>query len=228
MSNPLETLLREAVRAWPQFDAPASAHESETYVSGADMVEWFAGWRARVKAELPPLAPAVDHYAAVAKAFGWRHGGDGDGFIYDSTQYESWKAALSWSGTGGDNDKGTIYATWRECCEAEDIDPYAEAAREHGWRKAKSSEISNGFMHFQHDGDGHQFGDAQTGWQELCEVHDITPFAAYRVAINYQTETGGSTFTTTVIACSERGANIEAGERLRARRAPQGDEDRRG
>jgi tRNA A37 threonylcarbamoyladenosine biosynthesis protein TsaE len=36
-----EELLREAINAWPQFDADED-------VNGADLVEWFAEWRQRV------------------------------------------------------------------------------------------------------------------------------------------------------------------------------------
>jgi hypothetical protein len=40
-----ESLLREAVEAWPQFDG-------DDPVSGADLVEWFDGWRRRAKQAL--------------------------------------------------------------------------------------------------------------------------------------------------------------------------------
>jgi hypothetical protein len=39
----LETILTEAINAWPQFDT------SDEEVSGADLVEWFSEWRERAK-----------------------------------------------------------------------------------------------------------------------------------------------------------------------------------
>jgi hypothetical protein len=42
----MEKLLKEAVNAWPQFDT------EDDEISGADLVEWFAEWRERVKIEL--------------------------------------------------------------------------------------------------------------------------------------------------------------------------------
>ena len=58
MSNPTETtlppalrtLLEEALNAWAgQFDGPA---DEDLSVSGADLVEWFADWRLRLRAAL--------------------------------------------------------------------------------------------------------------------------------------------------------------------------------
>ena len=63
-----------------------------------------------------------DPYAAAAQARGWIRAGDGDGFIYNTNQYESWKAAVSWAGDGGPNDNGPIYDSWKKCCEAEEIE----------------------------------------------------------------------------------------------------------
>ncbi|MDH7796389.1 hypothetical protein QBC99_002452 [Beijerinckia sp. GAS462] len=39
-------LLHDLVEAWPEFD------DDETPVNGADLVEWFAGFREQVKAHL--------------------------------------------------------------------------------------------------------------------------------------------------------------------------------
>ena len=60
LSPVMLALLREALDAWSeQFDAPDDAPDTDQYVSGADLVEWFAGWRLRVRerlAEQPPPA----------------------------------------------------------------------------------------------------------------------------------------------------------------------------
>lgn len=71
---------------------------------------------ALLKAYTPP-----DPYEAAARAHGWTHGGDNGGIIYNQSDYGSWKEAMSWSGTDGENDNGAVYENWRECCEAEDI-----------------------------------------------------------------------------------------------------------
>ena len=53
-------LLRTALGAWAeQFDAPDGADDADYYVSGADMVEWFAGWRLRVRERLDDRPPIV-------------------------------------------------------------------------------------------------------------------------------------------------------------------------
>ena len=47
------TLLREALGAWAmQFDGPNGASDADLYVSGADLLEWLAGWRMRVRQKL--------------------------------------------------------------------------------------------------------------------------------------------------------------------------------
>lgn len=44
----LRAIIQEAVRAWPQLDLdPSQAPDSDLYISGADMLEWFAEWRQR-------------------------------------------------------------------------------------------------------------------------------------------------------------------------------------
>ena len=44
----LRAVIQEAVRAWPQLDLdPSQANDSDLYISGADMLEWFSGWRQR-------------------------------------------------------------------------------------------------------------------------------------------------------------------------------------
>lgn len=66
------------------------------------------------------LAMEYDAECAARKN-GWTRDGDNGGVIYNTKHYESWKAAVSWAGTGGPNDNGPIYDSWIECCEAEDI-----------------------------------------------------------------------------------------------------------
>ena len=61
-------LLREALGAWAeQFDGP---EDEDLSVSGADLVDWFADWRLRVRTALTPAsacpaatatAPEADH-----------------------------------------------------------------------------------------------------------------------------------------------------------------------
>lgn len=61
-----------------------------------------------------------------ATSQGWRLG---DSIIYDSNVFESWKAALSYAGDDGRDERereSRIYSTWRECCEGEDIDVPAD------------------------------------------------------------------------------------------------------
>jgi hypothetical protein len=44
----LRAIIQEAVRAWPQLDLdPSQASDGDLYISGADMLEWFCGWRQR-------------------------------------------------------------------------------------------------------------------------------------------------------------------------------------
>ena len=65
LSPVMLTLLREALGAWAErSDAPDDAPGGEHYVSGADLVEWFAGWRLRVREGLAPREPsALSHTA---------------------------------------------------------------------------------------------------------------------------------------------------------------------
>jgi hypothetical protein len=69
----------------------------------------------------------TDKYEQAARAAGWQHGGDCGGFIYHHPTWGSWKAAASWSGDeqepADENDCPSLYDTWQECCEAEDITP---------------------------------------------------------------------------------------------------------
>lgn len=62
-------------------------------------------------------APAEDDKQslaeATARAYGWEHGGDGDGIWWDANANESWKDAVSW---------GETYATAAEVCEAHALD----------------------------------------------------------------------------------------------------------
>ena len=53
LSPTMLTLLREALGAWAmQFDGPNGASDADLHVSGPDLLEWFAGWRMRVRQEL--------------------------------------------------------------------------------------------------------------------------------------------------------------------------------
>jgi hypothetical protein len=50
LSPTMQSLLAEALGAWSeQFDGP---DDHDLSVSGADLVDWFADWRLRVRAEL--------------------------------------------------------------------------------------------------------------------------------------------------------------------------------
>ena len=61
----LRSLLAEATRAWAdEFDGTAA----ELDVSGADLVDWFADWRERAKAELARQARNVRRRARAAEA----------------------------------------------------------------------------------------------------------------------------------------------------------------
>ncbi|MFI0847763.1 hypothetical protein [Mesorhizobium sp. IMUNJ 23232] len=63
-----------------------------------------------------------DPYRAAAMAAGWREGG---GYIFDGAVFDSWKEAVSWSGDDGRDERersSNLYATWKQCCEAEDIE----------------------------------------------------------------------------------------------------------
>lgn len=69
-------------------------------------------------ATTPPGSRAPDILAAeaAARAAGWEHGGDFDGFWFNVREYGSWKAAVS-------ADDTTTYANALECCHLEGI-PY--------------------------------------------------------------------------------------------------------
>ena len=44
----LRAVLQEAIQAWPQLDLdPSQASDSELYINGADLLEWFSEWRQR-------------------------------------------------------------------------------------------------------------------------------------------------------------------------------------
>lgn len=70
------------------------------------------------------LASPVEDWEEAAIQNKWAHGGDNQGFWYDSSVYESWKAALS------DPDSAT-FMTAQELCEACDIEPYQREVFEH-------------------------------------------------------------------------------------------------
>lgn len=52
-----------------------------------------------------------------ARAAGWD---EGEGNIYNTAEYESWKAAVSWSGEDGHD--SPVYGSWEECCDMEGIE----------------------------------------------------------------------------------------------------------
>lgn len=56
-------LLAEPLADWPQF-------ESNTPVPGADLVDWFADWRQRLKATIDPIpaSPSTETHAALNAA----------------------------------------------------------------------------------------------------------------------------------------------------------------
>jgi hypothetical protein len=50
MAPLLYALVVEATQVWPaEFDAPPDV---DRYISGADLVDWFDGWRGRAKEAL--------------------------------------------------------------------------------------------------------------------------------------------------------------------------------
>ncbi len=60
LSPVMLTLLQEALGAWAeQFDAPDDAPDEDHYVSGSDLVEWFADWRLRVREGLAAPPPSA-------------------------------------------------------------------------------------------------------------------------------------------------------------------------
>ncbi len=60
LSPVMLTLLQEALGAWAeQFDAPDDAPDGDHYVSGSDLVEWFADWRLRVREGLAAPPPSA-------------------------------------------------------------------------------------------------------------------------------------------------------------------------
>ncbi len=58
----------------------------------------------------------TDPFEAAARRAGWVRDGDYGGIIYNISDYESWKAAVSWAPADG-----PVYDSWQECCEGEDI-----------------------------------------------------------------------------------------------------------
>jgi hypothetical protein len=62
-------------------------------------------------------ATKAAQYEQAARALGWTRDGDNGGVIYNVNDYDSWKAAVSWSPRDG-----SIYDTWEECCEMESIE----------------------------------------------------------------------------------------------------------
>lgn len=95
-------------QAW--IDAVAAGETDNGFV------QWSADQRCENERE------ALEPYRIAAMGRGWREGG---GCIYDSTVFDSWKEAQSWSGEDdcGDDSMASspTYSTWRECCESEGI-----------------------------------------------------------------------------------------------------------
>lgn len=75
----------------------------------------------RQAAEL--AAPIADYEQAALDA-GWSHGGDFDGFWFNQEEFGSWKAAAS-------SDDAATYATAKQVCEFEDIEPHSHDVFEH-------------------------------------------------------------------------------------------------
>lgn len=79
-----------------------SAFHNVAYIDAAQMI--------------PPALSDPCQVAAQDK--GWVSGG---GYVFHRDHFGSWKEAVSWSGTDGHEDH-PLYASWKECCEAEDIE----------------------------------------------------------------------------------------------------------
>ncbi|MCW5697351.1 MAG: hypothetical protein KIS96_11550 [Bauldia sp.] len=152
----LVEMLREALRGERTVTAPAADHPNALQalaailpLATAHVEDWESGAadgtyedndalpaaRAAVDAaaallasHAPEPAPAPDPHELAARAAGWTHGGDNDGFIFHAATWSgSWKAAASWSGEDGHEPDGAedhpaTYGTWEECCEAEGIE----------------------------------------------------------------------------------------------------------
>ncbi|MFG1270596.1 hypothetical protein V5F40_21840 [Xanthobacter sp. DSM 14520] len=89
--------------------------------SGGDCRQLIAGIAKMVEstASSSPASAAgeeMDSAEATARAYGWDHGGDGDGFWWDANEFGSWKEAVSW---------GETYESAAEVCEAHALDPRA-------------------------------------------------------------------------------------------------------
>ena len=69
LSPVMLALLREALEAWvEQFDAPDKADDTDHYVFSADLVEWFADWRLRVRTALTPASASPAGIAIAQEA----------------------------------------------------------------------------------------------------------------------------------------------------------------
>jgi hypothetical protein len=67
--------------------------------------------------ESKPTSSEEQRCERAARAQGWTREGDNGGIIYNVNDYDSWKAAVSWSPTDG-----PVYDSWQECCEQEGIE----------------------------------------------------------------------------------------------------------
>lgn len=90
-----------------QNDEPAGGDCRRLIASIAKAVGSTASAQASAEDEKTSLAEAT------ARAYGWEHGGDGDGVWWDTTEADSWKGAVSW---------GTTFASAAEVCEARALD----------------------------------------------------------------------------------------------------------
>lgn len=129
---PLHDRLVRALERLEAYPAPATADAAVTLVR--DLVEWArqtGGWSAAVWNRANDFVDSKGGTVpspceTAARAAGWVHGGDCDGFIFHKPTWGNWKSAASWAGTDqqpdGEDDKPATYDSWRECCECEDIE----------------------------------------------------------------------------------------------------------
>jgi hypothetical protein len=100
----------------------AALARAESFISGFEgdeMQEGIADLLKEIRGALEAAgeraAPVeTDPYEIAARAAGWDHGGDFDGFWFDGKEFGSWKEAAS-------ADEAATYATAQEVCEAEGI-----------------------------------------------------------------------------------------------------------
>lgn len=136
--------------------ARVSCHSQQLYDGLVEALEAFDGEEESVKEEHEELIsrlnalldsiaagvpPQPSRWERIARACGWDRGGDNDDVVFHTGEYESWKAAVSWSPA-----QGEIYESWKECVE-EVIEPRLRG----GWRLATAVEVQEGGCLFQND-----------------------------------------------------------------------------